>query len=364
MWQIVSFAAVATRSSETVTRPEQSSAYRLDRDWPWCPVARLGMIGGMGNPTYADLAAARTLLADLLPPTPSWHYPVLDTAVGAEVWVKHENAQPVGAFKVRGGLTLLASFDEKQRANGVVAASTGNHAQSVAYAAAHFGAPCTIVMPENANPIKAAAVRALGARLVLEGERFDDCRLVAERIARETGAYYVDSGNEPALIAGVGTLVIELLERAPGLEAIFVPVGSGTGAAGACLAAAELAPDCRVIGVQSAQAPAAHDSWRGGELVDRPNRTVIEGVATAKPFEVPQQIMRELMHDFLLVDDADVRAAQRLLLTSAHTMAEGAGAVALAGLWSIRGQYAGKRVGVICSGGNASEAELADVLRA
>jgi threonine dehydratase len=315
-------------------------------------------------PTYADIAAARTVLADLLTPTPSWHYPVLDAAVGAEVWVKHENTQPVGAFKVRGGLTLLASFDDKQRANGVVAASTGNHAQSVAYASARFGVPCTIVMPEKANPTKVAAVRALGATLVLEGERFDDCRGIAERIARETGAYYVDSGNEPALIAGVGTATVELLERAPDLDALFVPVGSGTGAAGACLAAAELAPNCHVIGVQSAQAPAAHDSWRSSELVDRPNRTIIEGVSSGQPFAVPQQIMREHLHDFLLVDDAEIRAAQRLLLTSAHTMAEGAGAAALAGLWSKRAQYEGRRVGVICSGGNASEAELAEVLRA
>jgi len=215
-------------------------------------------------PTYADVAAARTVLAELLPPTPSWHYPVLDAAVGAEVWVKHENTQPVGAFKVRGGLTLLASFDAEQRANGVVAASTGNHAQSVAYAAAHFGAPCTIVMPENANPAKAASVRALGATLVLEGERFDDCRVVAARIGRETGAYYVDSGDVPALIAGVGTAAAELFDSAPELDALFVPIGSGTGAAGACLAAAQLAPNCRVIGVQSAQAPAAYESWRAG----------------------------------------------------------------------------------------------------
>ena len=317
----------------------------------------------MRTPTYADVAAARTVLADLLPPTPSWHYPVLDAAVGVEVWVKHENTQPVGAFKVRGGLTLLASFDAKQRANGVVAASTGNHAQSVAYAAAHFGAPCTIVMPENANPAKAAAVRALGATLVLEGARFDDCRVIADRIARDTGAFYVDSGNVPALIAGVGTAAAELFEKAPELDALFVPVGAGTGAAGACLAAAELAPNCHVIGVQSAQAPAAFESWRAGELLERPNRTVIEGVSTGQAFDLPQAIMREHLHDFLLVDDADARAAQRLLLTSAHTMAEGAGAIALAGLWSKRAQYAGRRVGVICSGGNASEGELAEVLR-
>jgi len=313
--------------------------------------------------TFADIAAARTLLAEHLPPTPAWHYPVLDAAVGAEVWVKHENAQPVGAFKVRGGLVLLASFDEKQRANGVVAASTGNHAQSVAYAAARFGAPCTIVMPAKANPGKAASVRALGANLVLEGEVFDDCIDIAERIASETGAYFVNSGDEPALIAGVATATVELLESAPGLDAIFVPVGAGTCASGACLVAAELAPDCRVIGVQSAQSPAAYESWRAGEPINRPNRTTIEGLATGRPFALPQSILREHLYDFLLLDDAEIRAAQRLLLSAAHTMAEGAGAAPLAGLWAKREEYAGKRVGMICSGGNASEAELAVVLQ-
>ena len=317
----------------------------------------------MTTPVFADVLAARRVLAEHLPPTPAWHYPVLDAAVGAgEVWVKHENAQPVGAFKVRGGLVLLASFDAGQLAKGVVAASTGNHAQSVAYAAARFGAPCTIVMPEKANPSKAASVRALGAHLVLEGEVFDECCEVAERIAAETGAYFVNSGDEPALITGVATATVELLEVAPHLDAIFVPVGAGTGAAAACLAAAELAPDCRVIGVQSAQAPSAHESWRTGELVDRPNRTAIEGLSTGHAFALPQAIMREHLHDFLLLDDVEIRAAQRLLLSAAHTMAEGAGAAALAGLWAKRAEYAGRRVGVICSGGNASEAELSAVL--
>lgn len=317
----------------------------------------------MKNPTFADVVAAREVLAEHLLPTPAWHYPVLDAAVGAqEVWVKHENAQPVGAFKVRGGITLLASFDAAQLARGVVAASTGNHAQSIAYAAARFGAPCTIVMPEKANPAKASAVRALGAELVLEGEVFDDCCEVAEGIAEQTGARFVNSGDEPALIAGVATATVELLEQAPALDAIFVPVGSGTGAAGACLAAAELAPECRVIGVQSAQAPSAFDSWRAGELLDRPNRTAIEGLSTGHAFALPQTIMRELLHDFLLLDDAEIRVAQRLLLSSAHTLAEGAGAAALAGLWQKREEYAGRRVGVICSGGNASETELAAVL--
>jgi threonine dehydratase len=313
-------------------------------------------------PTFADVLEARRLLAAHLPPTPAWTYPVLNEAVGATVWVKHENAQPVGAFKVRGGLTLLASLSPQQRAGGVIAASTGNHAQSVAYAARQFGAPCTIVMPENANPVKAAAVRALGAELVLRGAVFDECRDIAAQLAAETGAYYVDSGDEPKLIAGVATAALELFEVAPRLDALFVPVGAGTGASGACLAAQAVAPACRVIGVQSAQAPAAYESWRTGTSVERPNQTTIEGVSTGRAFDLPQAMMRDGLHDFLLLDDAEIRSAQRLLIGAAHTMAEGAGAAALAGALARREEYAGGTVGVICSGGNASEAELAVVL--
>lgn len=318
----------------------------------------------MRIPTFDDVLAAKALLASHLPATPAWSYPVLNEAAGATIWIKHENMQPVGAFKVRGGLNRLASLSAEQRARGVIAASTGNHAQSVAYAARQFNAPCTIVMPERANPVKAAAVRALGAELVLRGAVFDDCRHIAGELAAGSGAYYVDSGDEPLLISGVATAALELFETVGELDVLFVPVGSGTGASGACLAARGAAPDCRVIGVQSAQAPAAYQSWRTGALVDRPNETVIEGLSTGRPFALPQQIMREHLHDFLLVDDTEIRSAQRLMITAAHTMAEGAGAAALAGFLTRRQEYAGCRVGLICSGGNASEEELAEVLKA
>jgi threonine dehydratase len=316
----------------------------------------------MEIPTFADVLAARQVLTAYLPPTPAWSYPVLNAAVGATVWVKHENAQPVGAFKVRGGLVLLASLTPQQRDRGVIAASTGNHAQSIAYAAREFGAPCTIVMPERANPVKAAAVRALGAELVLRGAVFDDCCTIAATLAEKTGAYFVDSGEEPKLIAGVATAALELFEAAPPLDALFVPVGAGTGAAGACITAAAVAPHCQVIGVQSAQAPAAFESWRTGSLIERPNQTTIEGLSTGHAFALPQAIMREHLHDFLLLEDTEIRTAQRLLLVNAHTLAEGAGAAALAGLLARRDQFAGKTIGVICSGGNASETELAAAL--
>lgn len=305
-----------------------------------------------------DVLRARRLIAPHLTPTPMWSYPALNATTGVTLFVKHEHTQPTGAFKVRGGVTLLSSMTTGERAAGVLGYSTGNHAQSLAYAAALFGAPCTIVMPEGSNPRKIAAVRGYGAELVLHGDEFDEARSHAEDLAKRGGARLVSSGDEPELIAGVGTAYLEIFEREPELDALFVPIGGGSGAAGACLVAAALSPGCRVIGVQSAAAPAAHDSWEAGELVARPNRTIAEGLSTGTAFELPQRILRDLLTEFVLVNDEDLRAAQRILIRDAHTMVEAAGAAALAGLLAQRERFAGRKVAVMCSGGNASEAEL------
>lgn len=315
-------------------------------------------MGGM-DVTFADVVAARELLAGVLPGTPAWAYPALDEVVGAGVVVKHENVQPVGAFKVRGGLVLLAGMSAAERARGVVTYSTGNHAQSMAYACARYGVPCTVVMPAGANEAKVRAVRALGGTVELSGAGLAEAQEYAEKVAAGSGATLVSPGDVPALVAGVGTVYLELFEAYPELDAVVVPVGSGSGAAGACLVAAELAPRCRVIGVQSAAAPAGHDSWRAGECVTRPNRTVVEGLATGRGFEVPQRILRGGLADFWLVADDEIAAAQRLLATHAHTLAEGAGAAALAGLLARAGEFAGRRVAVVCTGGNASAREIA-----
>ncbi|HEY4453525.1 MAG TPA: pyridoxal-phosphate dependent enzyme [Pseudonocardiaceae bacterium] len=299
-----------------------------------------------------DVLAARRRLAPLLPPTPMWTYPLLDATVGATVHVKHENVQPTGAFKVRGGLNLLAGWSAGDR---VVTFSTGNHAQSIAYAARHFGLRCTVVMPEGANEAKVAAVRALGAEVVLRGAVLEDCATYAASLPGRL----VEPGADAALISGVATAYLELIEAAPDLDAVFVPVGSGTGAAAACLVCSALAPRCRVIAVQSAASPAAHDSWQAGEPCSRPNRTTIEGLATGTSFALPQEIMAAYLADFLLVDDADILAAQRILLRDAHTLVEGAGAAALAGLLAVRDDFAGARVAVVCSGGVVGAAEVA-----
>lgn len=300
-----------------------------------------------------DVLRAHRVVAEHLPPTPMWSYPLINAAAGTTVLVKHENTQPTGAFKVRGGLTLLTAMTPAERARGVLGYSTGNHAQSLAYAAARFGVPCTIVMPRDPNPGKARAVQALGAELIEFGATFDEARPYAEELARERGMRLVTAANDPELVAGVGTLYVEIFTQSPGIDAVVVPVGGGSGAAAACLVAAALAPDCQVIGVQSAASPAAHDSWRTGEIVERPNRTVVDGLATGTGFELTQRIMREHLADFLLIDDEAIAGAQQLMIRDAHTLAEGAGAAALAAVLAHRERFAGQTVAVVCTGGNA-----------
>lgn len=318
----------------------------------------------MPTVTITDVLSARQVLADHLPPTPMWSYPVLDAEVGARLHVKHENVQPTGAFKVRGGLNLLAGMPAEHRARGVIAYSTGNHAQSIAYAAARFDAPCVIVMPEDPNPAKVDAIRALGATVELHGPTMTEAAAHAAGLASDSGMRLISAGDEPALVAGVATTYLEIIEEVPDLDVLFVPVGGGTGAAGACVVTAALAPRCRVIAVQSERAPAAHDCWRSGTSVTRPIRTVAEGLATGTGFALTQGIMRADLTDFTLVTDAQIRTAQRLMLTHAHTLAEGAGATALAGFLAQGARFAGARVAVACSGGNASPAEVVDVLAA
>ncbi|WP_278237396.1 pyridoxal-phosphate dependent enzyme [Isoptericola sp. AK164] len=313
-------------------------------------------------PTVDDVTAARDRLDGLVVRTPARAYPALDRlvhargAVGAAVVVKHENLQHTGAFKVRGALHLVQRGRGVSR--GIVAYSTGNHAQALAYAAARADLPCTIVMPRHPNPVKERAVRDHGAEVVLHGTDLAEAATHAHEIARRRGARLVSAGDEPELVAGVATATLELLEQEPHLDTLVVPVGGGSGAAAACLVTAALAPNVEVVGVQSAAAPAAHDSWRAGALRTRPSRTRAEGLAVGRGFALTQQVLRDRLRDFLLVDDDAITRAQHAYLTAARTVAEGAGAAALAAVMSHPERFAGRRVAVVCSGGNAREEEL------
>lgn len=314
------------------------------------------------RPTLDDVRAARGRIAPYLRPTLLQRYPALDRLVGTETWVKHENHQPTGAFKVRGGVNLVAQLSDDERERGLVTASTGNHGQSIAYAAQLFGVSALVCVPENANPLKLEAMRGYGAELVEHGQDFDDAREHAEELARTHGYRYVHSGNEPHLIAGVGTHTLELLDEQPEVDVLFVPIGGGSGAAGACIAAKALRPELRVIGVQAEAAPAAYRSWREGVLVVDRMETFAEGLATRTAFELPQRILRELLDDFLLVSDEELGAAVVHYLERARALAEPAGAAALAAALRLRDELAGRRVALILSGGNITRPQLRALL--
>jgi len=313
-------------------------------------------------PTLADVLEARRSIAPHLRPTPLYGYASLDELLGTEVFVKHENHQPVGAFKVRGGVNLVSRLTPDERRRGVIAASTGNHGQSIAFAARLFGVQATICVPEVANPVKVASMRGLGAELVFHGRDFDAAREHCEQLASEHGFRYVHSGNEPLLIAGVATQTLEILEEQPGIEVVIVPIGGGSGAAGACIVAKSVNPEVKVIGVQSDAAPAAYRSWRERRLVDDRMETFAEGLATRSPFELPQRILWRLLDDFVLVSDDEIRSAQAQLIETTRNLVEAAGAAPLAAALRLRDQLSGKRVALVMSGGNVSREQLLDLL--
>jgi len=314
------------------------------------------------EPTFADVLDAARQIRPYLAPTPLRRYPALERLVGTELYVKHENHNPTGAFKVRGGINLLSRLSDDERRRGVIAASTGNHGQSVAFAARLFGVSAIICAPAAANPVKVEAMQDMGAEVILEGERYDDSRRNADRLAREHGYRYIHSGDEPLLIAGVGTHTLEVLQEQPRIDTVMVPIGGGSGAAGACIAAKAVNPEIKVIGVQSDQAQSAYLSWKSGSLQDSPNRTRAEGLSTAAPFELPQRIMRRLLDDFVLVSDDEIDAATALMIEKTRTLVEAAGAAALAAALKLRNQLRGRRLALICTGGNISPAQLKALL--
>ncbi len=304
-------------------------------------------------PTLRDVYRARRVIDRFLVPTPLLTPSALAERLGCEVHVKCENLQPTGAFKVRGGLYLLSQLSPEERARGVVTASTGNHGQSVAFAARAFGTRAVVFVPEDANPNKVAAMRRLGAEVVFAGADFDASRVAAEEDAAARGAYFIHSANEPRLIAGVATYTVEILEAIPDLEVLIVPVGGGSGLSGACIAGKAINPALRVIGVQATGAPAVYESWRRRELLTLERAdTFAEGVATRVAFELPAQILWPRVDDIRLVSDAEMRRAILTLLETTGLLAEGAGAAPLAAAYQMREELEGRKIGVVLSGGN------------
>ena len=308
------------------------------------------------------MLAAQLRIGPYLRPTALHRYPALDQLIGTETWVKHENHQPICAFKVRGGINLISQLSEDERRRGVAGASTGNHGQSIAYAARLFGVPAVICVPAGANPVKVASIRGLGAEIITYGVDYDEAREHCERLSRERNYRYIHSGNEPHLIAGVGTEALEILEDQPETDVIIVPVGGGSGAAGTCIAAKAIRPAIQVIGVQSAEAPAAYRSWKARTLLEDRMGTFAEGLATRTAFDLPQRILWQMLDDFVLVPDAEIRRAVKLMIETTRNLTEPAGAAPLAAALRLRAKVRGKRVALVLSGGNITPDQLKELL--
>ncbi len=316
----------------------------------------------MERPTFRDVLEARHTIAPYVARTPLHHYAALSESVGAEVRLKHENHHPLGSFKARGGINLLAHMSQEERDRGLITASSGNHGQSIAYACQVFGARAIIGLPENANPLKVRSMKNLGAEVVFHGAHFDEAREHCERLAKEEGYRYVHPVNEPLLVAGVATETLEIIEEFPDVEYIFVPLGGGSGAGGACIVAKAVNPDIKVIAVQSAQAPAGYLSWKERRITEAPMKSIAEGLATANAYELTQGILWDLLDDFLLVDDEEIRRAIAVLVEKAHTLAEAAGAASVAGVIKHKEHLQGKKVAALVTGGNITVEQLREAL--
>ena len=315
--------------------------------------------------TFADVLAARERIAPYITTTPLRHYPLLDELIGGStsLLIKHENHQPTCSFKIRNGLSFVTGLDADERARGVVAASTGNHGQGVAYAASLLGVRATICVPAGNNPEKNAAMRGWGATVVEEGRDYDEAVEVMLRISRERGMAVAHSTNDARVVAGAATMSLEMLEQSGGLDAIVVAVGGGSQSVGALTVARELAPTLRVFGAQCAGAAAIHDSFhaRAPMHTERAD-TFAEGVATRQPYALTYATLCEGLAGFVTVTDQELADAVRTILKLTHNLVEGAGALGVAAALKLRQQLRGQRVGVIFSGGNIDTAVLRRIL--
>ena len=315
------------------------------------------------TPTHGGVVEARERIAPYgVTDTPLREWPPLSRLVGAQVYVKHENHLPTGAFKVRGGINLVSQLGKAERAEGVVAASTGNHGQSVAYASRVFGVKAIICVPEAANATKVQAMKDMGAEVIFHGVDFDEAREHAAELGVTRGLRYIHSGNEPDLIEGVGTHTLEILEAEPDVDVVIVPIGGGSGAAGACIAGKGTKPDLQVIGVQAEAAPAAYRSWKDRTIAEDRMGTAAEGLATRVGFELPQQVLWEHLDDFVLVSEEQLNRAVLAMIEHTRNLVEAAGAAPLAAALELGERVSGRRVALICSGGNITIAQLKALL--
>jgi threonine dehydratase len=312
--------------------------------------------------TAADIEQAATALRDSVVATPCLHSRTLSDLIGAEVWLKFENLQFTGSFKDRGALAKLLAVPEMTRQRGVITASAGNHAQGVAYHARRLDVPAVIVMPRHTPHVKVERTRAFGPDIVLHGDSFDDAHRHAAALAIEQQLTFVHAYDDEIVIAGQGTVALEMLTAQPALDVLMVPIGGGGLISGMAIAAHHRKPALRVIGVQCRRFPSMHDAIKGIEPRFG-SSTIAEGIAVKSPGRLTMPIVQREVEDIVLVDEGDIEQAIVMLLEIEKTVAEGAGAAALAALIRDRDRYAGRRVGVVLSGGNIDPLMLASIIQ-
>jgi len=316
----------------------------------------------MQPPTLKDVYAARERVYRVVKPTPLMRHPLLAAETGLDVRVKHENHNPTGAFKVRGGANLIASLTGDER-RGVITATTGNHGQSIALACRRERVPCTIVTPVGNNPEKNAAMRAFGADLIEFGRDFDEAREKVEQMQQERGLRYVHSANEPMLIAGVATYALEIFEELPDVDVVLVPIGGGSGACGCSIVRTGAGSRAKVIGVQAERANAFARSWIGGtRVVGDKADTFAEGMATRVTFDLTFGILKQELDGIVTLTEEELAEGVRLALRTTHNLAEGAGAAPLIAAMKMRDELADKKVVCVMSGGNIDRATLTRIL--
>jgi len=311
--------------------------------------------------TIADVRAAAQRIAGAVVRTPTMFSKTLSQMTGAKIWLKFENQQFTAAYKERGALNALLLMDEDRRKRGVIAASAGNHSQGLSYHGTRLGVPVTIVMPKTTPMVKVMQTEQVGGKVVLEGESYDEAYAIARSMEKQLGLTFVHPFDDPAVAAGQGTVALEMLEDAPQIETLVVPIGGGGLISGMATAAKAINPKIEVIGVQARLYPSMYDKIKG-ETLPCGGDTLAEGIAVKEPGEFTSQIVARLVDDILLVDESGLEKSVSLLLQIEKTVVEGAGAAGLAAVLAYPERFAGKTVGLVLCGGNIDTRLLANVL--
>ena len=317
----------------------------------------------MKLPVLSDFYNARNIVYRYLKPTPLFFNKQFSDEIGAKIYIKFENHQPINVFKVRGGLVKISHLTEKEKATGVITPSTGNHGQSIAFAARTFGVKSIIYAPENNNPDKTKSMQNLGAEVVLIGKDFDEAREACEERAVKDGLVLVHPANEPYLLHGVGTLGLEIFEDLPEIDLLISPVGGGSSCCSNAIVLKSLNPKIKVIAVQAENAPAVYNSYHAGKMLAHPSaNTFADGLATRVPFEFPFKIMQNVIDDVVLVSENELEQAIVRLFDSTHNIAEGAGAASTAAAFRYADMLRGKTVVLLLSGGNITREKFCEIL--